>query len=115
MQWKKLTSSSGSILKRGSVLRSPAKPPYETWVDFMLMDDWQSPSSFSLWICSGSKSGLPLVKIPKEATDFTHDGVQIDWLIENWDPWIYPDSKPDQVFVRTLYSIAQNWQDDGVS
>ena len=109
MVWRKLTSCE-ALIHRGSILRTQAQSPFEHWVDFMLMDDWQSPSSFSLWICSGTKAGLPLVRIPKEATDQRADAVQSTWLIENWQAWVHADSNPDQVYVRSSYAVPEDWQ-----
>ena len=108
MGWKKLSEYDARI-SRGSILRTPAQPPFEDWVDFMLMDDWQSPSSFSLWICSGKQAGLPLIRIPKEATDKQADSIDRDWIIQNWQQWIHPDSKPEDVFVRASYGISKDW------
>ena len=110
MTWKKL-SDSAPLLKRGTLFRTPAQSPFEDWVDFMLMDDWQSPSSFSLWVCSGRQAGNPLVRIPREATDPTSNAVQKSWLIENWQQWVYADAKPEQVYVHPPYSIESNWKE----
>ena len=108
MRWKRLPEYEAAIT-RGTILRAPARLPLESWVDLILMDDWQSPSSFSLWICSGKQAGLPLVRIPKEATDHSASAVRRDWLIQSWQAWIYPDAKPEEVFVCPPYQIDPGW------
>ena len=94
----------------GSMLRVPAQAPFEAWVDFMLMDDWQSPSSFSLWICSGKQAGLPLIRIPQEATNRKANAVHREWLVEHWQEWIHADSRPVDVYIRPPYEIRQDWK-----
>ena len=107
MKWEKLDRADKSF-GRGLVLRTPAKWPYEDRVDFMLMENNESPSGFTLVVSSGYKSGLPLSNLPKEARDDT-GSISAAWLGKNWTKWIYQDSNVEDVYFANCYEIDSNW------
>ncbi|WP_376784898.1 Imm45 family immunity protein [Stutzerimonas nitrititolerans] len=89
MNWRPLISCESGSFWRGVVFRFPAKHPFEDIVDFMIIEERESPTAFKL-ICSfGYHSGQTELVFPAEAK---HEcgGVSVAWLVENWTKWIYP-------------------------
>ncbi len=107
MKWNKLIESSQNTLERGALFRTPAKWPYEQKVDFMLMESPNSESGFGLWVTSGYKAGLILVQLPKEALYKKERAISCQWMKENWQKWIYPDSTPEQVIFTDHYLVGE--------
>ncbi|WP_447837777.1 Imm45 family immunity protein [Aeromonas salmonicida] len=85
------------VLWRGSLLRLPAKPPYEEYVEFMVFETQKEETPYGLIISSGYKAGLILVYLPKESCS-SGGGVERQWIIDNWSLWIYPDCGIEMVF-----------------
>lgn len=54
-------------LGRGWVFRCKGNYPYEKIVDFLLRENRDSPSEFTLIVMSGFKAGCDLVHLPAEA------------------------------------------------
>ena len=89
--WKKLIDASEDSLWRGTVLRFPASYPFEDTVDFMLLDDFNSESGFSLVCTSGYKAGLFEGRLPNEAkAQGKVSAISVKWLIRNWNKWVFP-------------------------
>lgn len=110
MNWKKLIDQIEELfLGRGTVFRFPATWPYEEKVDYMLIENASSPSDFSLLVSSGYKAGIVCLNLPKEA-DPKNKGISSKWLIENWNKWIYEESKVSDVLYTPYYHIC----DDGL-
>ena len=82
---------------RGWIFRcNKAEYPYENKVEFMVREDADSPSGFSLIVISGCKAGLTLVRLPQES--FMPDlGIGKEWLVNNWTKWIYPECPVEEV------------------
>ncbi|RZU51899.1 immunity protein 45 of polymorphic toxin system [Krasilnikovia cinnamomea] len=102
--WTELTGYRAEYLSRGTVLRCPADYPYESVVDFLLIEDLESPSGFSLLVATGYKAGITLVRLPAEAL-LLRDGIRaVDraWLVANWNAWIY-ERGPEGVLVAENY------------
>lgn len=83
--------------------RSPATWPYEKWVDFMLFETQDDERPYGLIVSSGYKAGLFLVKLPIESMSDEGYGVSTDWVINNWEKWIYPECKVEDVHLVEGY------------
>ncbi|MBR7059611.1 MAG: hypothetical protein IKI22_03295 [Neisseriaceae bacterium] len=116
---EKLIDYKVPYLARGTVFRLPAKWPYENFVDFMVLE--ASPAfklqvdenipTFALTASTGYHAGHLFGIIPNEAivdvdqeiaTKYNLKVAQvlkIDWFIENWNKWIYPDCKVEDVYI----------------
>ncbi|QQB36309.1 hypothetical protein I6I07_06765 [Achromobacter deleyi] len=98
----KLVDFRGDALYRGNVLRMPAKFPYEDYVDFMIFMTKAADRPHGLIVTSGYKAGLVLVYLPKEC-GYSEGGVSRDWIISNWDKWVYPDCNVKDVYLIEGY------------
>lgn len=105
---EKLINYKEDIISRGSILRFKAVYPYEDYVDIMLIENTDKASNHSLIISSGHKAGLILLRLPleSEANDFI--GVKKDWLIKNWEYWIYPECHINNVYIMRNYPTPKN-------
>lgn len=84
---------------RGWIFRcNKAEYPYESRVDFMLREDQNSPSKYSLIVISGSKAGCTLVQLPEDSI-ILNLGIGKQWLIDNWEKWVYPDGPVELIDV----------------
>lgn len=83
-------------LGRGWVFRCTGEYPYEKIVDFLLRENRDSPSHFTLMVVSGFKAGCDLINLPAEAGSLTK-GIAKSWVIENWGKWIYPECSVEDV------------------
>ena len=78
--------------------------PYETPVDFMLVEDFDSPSSLSLVVSSGYKAGSLKLKLPAEArVEAGAVSVSRTWLVENWAERVYAECPVEQVMATKGY------------
>jgi hypothetical protein len=85
------------VLWSGSLLRLPAKPPYEEYVEFMFFETQKEETPYGLIVSSGYKAGLILVYLPKESCA-SGGGIERQWIIDNWSLWIYPNCGIEMVF-----------------
>ena len=95
----KLVECSDSVIARGQVFRVPASWPYESIVDFMVVDIPDDSFGHSLVVASGNKSGLVLVHLPLESCASDEHGISREWVISNWEKWIYPDCSVEDVYL----------------
>lgn len=104
MTWVKLSDFKESTLWPGTVFRFPAKHPFEPFVDFMLFSNPNSESSFSFLCTTGYHAGSQEGHLPKEARA-SGDVVAIhrDWLIENWNEWVYQGTPVSEVYIISNY------------
>jgi hypothetical protein len=106
MRWRKLTSWPEDELWRGTVLRLlKSEYPYETPVDFMLIESSTSPSGFTLVVTTGYKAGCTLWELPVTAKAKGEvRAISRSWLIENWKSHIYGACPTSSVRIITNYS-----------
>lgn len=99
----KLINYSKSALVHGTVLRLPGQWPYEELVDFMVFDmpDDERPSG--LIVSTGHKAGLILVLLPKDSGLKEVRGLSTEWVIANWEKWIYPECDVNDVYIIEKY------------
>jgi len=102
--WGKLVDHEYENLWSGTVFRFPAMQPFESRVDFMLIDDHSSESGFSLICTTGRKAGSREGWLPKEAlASGKVSAISRDWLIENWQEWVYKHTSVSDVLLVQHY------------
>lgn len=87
-------------IKRGTIFRLPAVWPYEEWVDFMVIDLFET---HGLVVSSGHKAGLILISIPIESASTESRALSTEWVITNWAKWIYPECHVENVHILDEY------------
>jgi hypothetical protein len=89
-------------LVRGTVLRCKGFPPYESRVDFMIIELPQDDKLlYALLVISGYKAGLIFSRLPKESIPVENRGcaVSVKWLKSNWQEWGYADCPLQEVYI----------------
>ena len=99
----KLIEYKSKYIKRGAVFRLPAVWPYEAWVDFMVIDLFDT---HGLVVSSGHKAGLILISLPAESESTEGRALSTDWVINNWEKWIYPECNVTDVHILDEYVAA---------
>ncbi|QBG85474.1 Imm45 family immunity protein [Xanthomonas oryzae] len=97
MSWIKLIDYEGDDLYRGGFIRVNGYFPYEKKVEFMLYETGEVDRPYGLIVASGYKAGLKLVNLPSDSLT-SNGGVSKNWVISNWDRWIYPDCGINEVY-----------------
>ncbi|WP_241609694.1 Imm45 family immunity protein [Rosenbergiella australiborealis] len=96
----KLIDYKNKFIKRGIVFRLPAVWPYEEWVDFMVIDLFET---HGLVVSSGHKAGLILISLPIESMATEGRALSTEWVINNWAKWIYPECNVENVNILDEY------------
>lgn len=96
----KLIDYKNKSIKRGTVFRLPAVWPYEEWVDFMVIDLFET---HGLVVSSGHKAGLILISIPIESASTEGRALSTEWVVNNWSKWIYPECNVEDVHILEEY------------
>ncbi|QLH61856.1 Imm45 family immunity protein [Serratia symbiotica] len=96
----KLIDYKNKSIKRGTVFRLPAVWPYEEWVDFMVIDLFET---HGLVVSSGHKAGLILISLPIESASIEGRALSTEWVITNWAKWIYPECNVEDVHILDEY------------
>ncbi|WP_239954912.1 Imm45 family immunity protein [Pantoea sp. Z09] len=96
----KLIDYKSKSIKRGTVFRLPAVWPYENWVDFMVIDLFET---HGLVVSSGHKAGLILISLPIESASTEGRALSTEWVITNWEKWIYPECNVEDVHILDEY------------
>ena len=96
----KLVEYKNEFIKRGAVFRLPAVWPYESWVDFMVID---LLDTHGLVVSTGHKAGLMLVTLPAESGSEEGRALSTKWVINNWAKWIYPECDVEYVHIIEQY------------
>ncbi|CAG75021.1 hypothetical protein ECA2119 [Pectobacterium atrosepticum SCRI1043] len=99
----KLVNYPSKALVHGTVLRLPGQWPYEELVDFMVFDMPGGDRSNGLMVSSGHKAGLILVLLPQDSELKEVRGLSTQWVIDNWEKWIYPECNINDVHVIGSY------------
>ena len=95
----KLCDYKENVLYEGTVFRFRGKEPFEKSVDFMLVCYTDTESGFALYCISGYHKGKLEVCLPKEALGKTCRAVLVEWVLENWNRWIYQECPVEDVTV----------------
>ncbi|GAB6853307.1 Imm45 family immunity protein [Asaia astilbis] len=102
-KFEKLINLDRKFLRRGNVFRLPAKYPYESKVDFMICESDDSASGYGLIVTTGYKAGKIFQYLPAECLHIEH-GISTEWVILNWNKWIYMDCLVGDVFLSEGYN-----------
>ena len=111
--WMKLNDYSDEYIKCGAVLRIPSvEKNRENWyrediVDLMVFNAGAAfkDAAYGLICISGHKAGRFNVTFPKESGDENGNGLRRDWLIGNWNRWVYADGSVDDVRIKDPESV----------
>lgn len=97
----KLINYPKKTLWRGTIFRCLGEYPFERIVDFMILDNI---TEFSIYSVTGRHAGQLLCFFPKEALSTENNvwGISTEWVIENWDKWIYSDCAVEDVYIYKL-------------
>lgn len=106
--WIKLNNYPDEYIKCGAVMRIPSVGENrENWyrediVDLMVFYAGVvfEDAACGLISISGHKAGRINATFPKESGDEHGNGLRRDWLIGNWNRWIYMDGNVDGVWIR---------------
>ncbi|WP_408868654.1 Imm45 family immunity protein [Asaia sp. VD9] len=102
-KFTRLTELRIPYVVRGGVFRLPAKYPYESVVDFMICENYDSSSGFSLIVTTGYKSGITFLNLPRECL-YDDCSISVEWLIKNWCKWVYDESSESDVYFSKGYT-----------
>ena len=95
-----LTDYQKTMLWSGTVFRFPAKYPFESTVDFMLVDYPDTESCFAIYCVSGYHAGKLELLLPQEARGPAGTiSISTRWMVENWTKWIYSECLASDVEV----------------
>jgi hypothetical protein len=89
-------------LARGVVLRCKGYTPYESIVDFMIVEySVSGKREYALMVVTGYKAGLIFVILPSECepTENIGSGISLNWLKLNWTKWGYSECPLEDVHV----------------
>ena len=89
------------------VLRLPGAYPHEEYVDLMLVELPGGDRRFGLLVTTGHKAGLVLVKLPQKAELAGASGISREWVVDNWNRWIYETCRTDEVYLIENYPAPQ--------
>lgn len=95
-----------ACVSHGTILRFLAKWPYEDTVDLMLISIPDDESEFGLVATTGQKAVRILVRLPAECESQLGRGVRLEWLIANWETWIYPECNVSEMRLLEHYPAA---------
>ena len=99
-KWCKLIKFKEQTIRLGTIFRLPAQYPYEKVVEFLVFEPNDSAYGLGLMVRSGYKAGLTLVILPIESQPDNKRGLSTQWLITNWQTWVYPDCAVKQVWLN---------------
>ena len=105
MRWRRLINWQDDRLWRGTVFRLLVTDyPYETPVDFMLIESLSSLSGFALIVATGYKAGRIVQHLPRAAQSRRKaGGISRAWIVKNWKRRIYPPCPIEQVRIIGNY------------
>ncbi|MDT0356956.1 Imm45 family immunity protein [Herbaspirillum huttiense F1] len=105
MNWLRLVDVTWEAIGSGTVFRMNSVSPYESLVDFMVVDIPGDERPFALVVSTGRKAGRILVKLPPDALWSEGHGLSLPWIVENWAKWIYPECPVEEVLILSNYEI----------
>lgn len=95
----KLTdSSAGKSLRVGTAFRLTHFGPAAAPTLLMICSRSTQDSDLSLIVVGGHKRGSTLLLFPQPSYSSAF-GIAREWLVENWNNWVDPDSSPEDVEV----------------
>lgn len=104
----KLVEYTSDSISRGCVFRFPAIWPYESFVDLLVVNIHDNCSQHALVVSTGYKAGLILIQLPKESEYTDKIALKKEWIISNWEKWIYPECSVNDVYIIDNYPVPLN-------
>ena len=102
MNWKPLLEASEENFYRSVVFRFSAQHPFESIVDFMIIEALDAPLRLKLICSTGYHAGQTELVFSKEA-EHHEGGISVHWIKENWVKWIYSCCKVSEVSYLSNY------------
>ncbi|AYH16470.1 hypothetical protein GMW39_20595 [Pectobacterium parmentieri] len=99
----KLIEYKSKTISRGCVFRFPAIWPYDSYIDLLVVDIPDEGSGYSLVVTTGHKAGLILVRLPNECESVSNRSISYQWILDNWNKWIYPDCNLEDILIIEHY------------
>ena len=105
MIWAKLIDFEKDFLKRGCLLKFPAKYPFENQVVMMVSEGFGNSSETCLVSITGHKAGInPYVIFPSSELP---NGLEKRWLVKNWNHYVWEEGNIKDVLVRDPLSAEE--------
>lgn len=104
MNWIRFEEIDEERMYRGVVFRFPAKHPFEKIVDFMIIEEHESPTGFKLICSTGYHAGQTELVFPAEAKH-EEGGISVNWVKLNWQKWVYPECNLCEVMYLENYVV----------
>jgi len=106
--WQRFVDLDPPDVWRGAVLRVPGTYPYESIVDFLIVN-LPGTNDFALVVATGHKAGLVRGIFPSEARA-TGNKVAVSkvWLIANWERWVYDGCTAEEAWFLQNYPAADS-------
>lgn len=102
-KWSKLTELRGDTFSRGDLIKFPAEYPFEGEV-VMMLSEAPYKDGLCLITITGHKAGINCFqKLPELVAE---DTLAADWLITNWNEWIWPEGDVNQVFIHKVLQVT---------
>lgn len=106
--WVKLNNYPDDFIRRGAIFRIPStNKNRENWyrddfVDLMVFDASGAFEDrvYGLICISGNKAGLINTTFPKESSGSNSIGLRKEWVIKEWNIWVYPDGSVSDVWIK---------------
>lgn len=107
MKWEKLVSYSCLSLHRGDLLKFPASYPFEDEVVMMVCEGRGGSMSRCLITITGYKAGINCYQALPDECITENCFVDVKWLVENWNKWVWPEGDVNDVSVREGLSASE--------
>ncbi|MBU1640493.1 MAG: hypothetical protein KKG53_08410 [Proteobacteria bacterium] len=107
VKWETFADNKQVQFHRGIIFRFPAKHPFESVVDYLLINDHYAPADYSLMCSTGHQAGTIKLRLPEESMH-ADGGISVQWLKDNWQKWVYKDCK-----VEDVKFIEEYWPEIG--
>ncbi len=99
MNWIRLSENKSTVISRGSLIKFTASYPFENEVIMMVCEAPHSRSSLGLITITGYKAGINCYVVFPDAARSDEAAICNQWLYDNWQHWVWPESSPDDIFI----------------
>ena len=99
MNWLKLSEVKAAVISRGTLIKFTASYPFESKVVMMVCEAPHTRSSFGLITITGYKAGINCYVVLPDSARSEDATISTQWLYDNWQHWVWPESSPDDVWI----------------
>lgn len=101
--WVKLIDIKNESLSKGTLLKFPAKYPFENEVVMMIC---QSPDKDGLCLITitGYKAGINCYQKLADLEVFVD--IPVHWLIKNWHKWVYLECDVEDAWIHKTLEVS---------